>query len=138
MCTAMNENGALGILHRFCSIEQQQQFGKSIKGIYGAAIGVCGDYLERYEAVAEAGATIICIDIACGHHILMQKAIEKINVSKYRDKIHLMAGNVATGDGFVWLAQQNVDSVRVGIGRPVAYAKQELTVEWVFLMLLQY
>lgn len=113
MCNTISKIGGLGIIHRFCSIEKQYEIAKKIDGFYGAAVGVTGDFFERYEAMVEANASIICIDIACGHHILMKKAIERINNSKYRKNIHLMVGNVATGDGFVWLSKQNVDSIRV-------------------------
>ena len=46
MCHAMNEAGGLGILHRYCSIEEQVEFAHGKSYVYAAAIGVTGDYLE--------------------------------------------------------------------------------------------
>lgn len=94
MCITMAKNGALGILHRFCSIDRQQEMGKRINKesvIFGAAIGVSGDFFERFETMIEIGAKIICIDVACGNHILVKKALEKIKGYSKIDHIHLMA-----------------------------------------------
>jgi IMP dehydrogenase len=120
LCTAMHTlNGGMGILHRFNTIEDQVAILKSAlisapEAIIGAAVGVNGDYVERAQAVLEAGASLICIDVAHGHHTLMRRAL--LHLRERHPDTHIMAGNVATLAGFNDLSDWGADSVRVGIG----------------------
>ena len=81
----------------------------------GAAIGVTGDYLERADVLYSSGINLLCVDVAHGDHAYMQSALESLK-SKYNDSVHIMAGNVATLEGFNNLADWGADSIRVGIG----------------------
>lgn len=124
MCIRMDKNGGLGILHRFCSIEEQVFMVKTFfneipDGIIGAAIGANGDYLERAKQLVDAGVKIICVDIAHGHSAIMKLALEELNKILPTD-VHIMAGNVATGIGFIDLEEWGADSVRVGISSGAA------------------
>tara|TARA_R100001509_G_scaffold159936_2_gene127042 strand:+ start:3395 stop:4417 length:1023 start_codon:yes stop_codon:yes gene_type:complete len=116
MANAMSEAGGLGIIHRYNSIEMQAQLAYEVKDITrrAAAIGITGDYLERAEALYSVGVRILCLDVAHGHHILMQKAIS--NIKSLYDDVHIMAGNVATKKGFEDLANWGADSIRCNIG----------------------
>lgn len=115
MAETMAENGGLGIVHRYNTIEQQMATINKMKDCHvGAAIGVTGDFLERAQELINNRVNVICIDVAHGDHILMKKAIEAVR--KLDPAIHIMAGNVATGEAFVRLAQWGADSIRVGIG----------------------
>jgi IMP dehydrogenase len=110
----------LGIIHRYNDIEDQAALVegavKSIPDVLvGAAIGVSGDYVNRARALYRAGAQIICVDIAHGHHAMMRHAL-KVLRNIFGTNIHIMAGNVATREGFDALAEWGADSVRVGIG----------------------
>jgi IMP dehydrogenase len=116
MAYSMNYAGGLGIIHRYNSIEEQvAEVEKAAKGFgpIGAAIGATGDFYERAQAVYVAGANLICIDVAHGFTKLVKESVERIR-SDF--PIHLMVGNVATGDGFEMFHYLGVDSVRVGIG----------------------
>lgn len=119
MASAMNSAGALGVIHRYNSIEEQAKivFDTYTSGVkhVAAAIGMTGDYLERAEMLVDAGADILCIDVAHGHHIMMESALTILR-SKFGQDIHLMAGNVATLEAFDDLASWGADSIRVGIG----------------------
>ena len=42
----------------------------------GAPIGAKGDYLEREAELIRAGVDLVVIDIAHGHSVVMEKAIE--------------------------------------------------------------
>lgn len=82
--------------------------------LVGAAVGVKGDYLERAEALLEAGADAIVVDIAHGHS---NNAINTVNmIKKAFPKSELIAGNVATGEGAKDLIKAGVDAVKVGVG----------------------
>jgi IMP dehydrogenase len=119
MLVAMSQAGGLGIVHRYNSIEAQVALIKIANAEQphhaGAAVGVTGDYLDRARAVVDAGANVICIDVAHGHHVLMEQALKSLR-DALGDSIHLMAGNVATLQGFNDLADWGADSVRVGVG----------------------
>src|SRR5439155_16983281 len=43
-----------------------------------AAVGATGDYLERAVELQRAGADVIVIDIAHGHSLVMDRAIEQL------------------------------------------------------------
>lgn len=114
MALAMTAAGGLGVIHRYCSIPEQVGF-VSYEGVRAAAIGVTGDYLERATALYGAGIRIFCLDVAHGDHVLMRNAIEKLK-EEYGESVHLMAGNVASREGYERLSEWGADSVRVGVG----------------------
>jgi len=116
MANAMHSKGGLGVIHRYNSIEEQTNLVRRVKHEHkAAAIGISGDYLERAAALIAAGAKILCLDVAHGHHILMKEALMKMK-TLYGDDIHLMAGNVATKRGFEDLSKWGADSIRCNIG----------------------
>ncbi len=119
MCRSMDEAGGIGIIHRYNSIEQQaaqaeKAFEVGAKNV-GAAVGVTGDYLDRAIALCGEGVQVVCVDVAHGHHVLVETAIKSLRDS-LGDDVHIMAGNVATLDGFNALAEWGADSVRCNIG----------------------
>ena len=82
--------------------------------LVGAAVGVKGDYLERTEALLEAGADTIVVDIAHGHS---DNAINTVHmIKKTFPNCELIAGNIATGIGAKDLIKAGVDAVKVGVG----------------------
>lgn len=120
MAATMAQLGGLGIIHRYNSIEEQCNLVKSACHLgslstVGAAVGVTGDYEERALALYNSGARVICVDIAHGHHILMRNALGNLR-GCLGDRVHIMAGNVATLEGFNALSDWGADSIRVGIG----------------------
>ena len=116
MAIAMDTVGGLGIVHRYNSIEEQVAMIAVQNGGYkAAAIGVSYDFKARADALVRAGIDVLCLDVAHGHHILMERALKSLKDSYGKD-VHLMAGNVATLEGFNDLADWGADSVRCGIG----------------------
>ena len=116
MANALDYNGGMAIIHRYNSIEVQCKHIESLDADcnVGAAIGVTGDFIERAEMAVLAGANVLCIDVAHGHHSYMRSAL-KILRQKFPD-FHIMAGNVATLEGFDALAHWGANSVRCNIG----------------------
>jgi IMP dehydrogenase len=120
MCRILAEEGALGILHRFQAIDSQEreftltyhQGGASPPPI-GAAIGITGDYRERFQALYAVGSRLFCLDTANGAHLQVERAITWIR-SQASD-VFLIAGNVSSAEAFSWLEEQGVDAIRVGI-----------------------
>ena len=120
MALAMADAGGISIIHRYNTIERQVELIKRVIAEHypinvGAAVGVTGDYLERAYAIRAAGVNTICVDIAHGHHTLMKEARDTLR-NKFSNSLHIMAGNVATLEGFNDLADWGADSIRVGIG----------------------
>ena len=79
MASVMGQLGGLGIIHRYNSIEEQANLVRTVAAPFtlpiAAAIGVTGDYEERACALYDAGARIICVDVAHGHHSLVKNAL---------------------------------------------------------------
>ena len=115
MATCMSDAGGLGIIHRYNTIEQQCNTVNMVHGVKAAAIGMTGDYKERAMALFEAGARILCVDVAHGHHAMMKICLEDLK-STFGDALHVIAGNVATLEAYNDLADWGADSIRVGIG----------------------
>jgi len=80
----------------------------------GGAVGATGDYLERAAELLRAGADVLVVDIAHGHSAVMARAIEQIR--KHCGDVELVAGNVATADGALFLRDRGVNAIKVGIG----------------------
>lgn len=115
MAKAMRDNGGVGVVHRYNDISEQCDMISAADTEVGAAVGVTGDFLERATALFEAGANFICVDVAHGHHILMKEALEALR-AKLPAGYHIMAGNVATLEGFNDLADWGANSIKCNIG----------------------
>jgi len=120
MCLTMAQAGGMGIIHRYNTIEEQVKIAErvfmyNLDATVGAAIGMTGDYMERAQELCDAGVEVLCIDVAHGHHAMMKKCLISLK-EHFGDIIHIMAGNVATLEGFDALASWGADSIRVGIG----------------------
>jgi len=135
--------GGVGCLHRFMSIEEQVNQVKNLKyRIYGegfggpfedwgimlddwhseikqipimVAIGVSETDKERAKKVTEAGANILVIDVAHGHH---KNVIDMIKWCKenLNENVDIIAGNIATAQAALDLEKAGADGLRVGIG----------------------
>lgn len=118
MALAMNQLGAVGILHRFLSIEDQALQIRQLKEkgieIRAASIGVTEDDRTRAKALISAGANLLTIDIAHGHSVSMLETMKW--VKDFAPQISLIAGNVATPDATEELIKHGADAIKVGIG----------------------
>ena len=135
--------GGVGCIHRFMSISEQAEMVSRLRGrIYGdgfggpyenwgvmyddwhseiphipimAAIGVMASDIERAEFLVQAGANIILIDVAHGHH---ENVISMIKWCKEHlpEHVDIIAGNIATAQAAIDLEEAGADGLRVGIG----------------------
>ena len=120
MATAMAKNSGLGIIHRFMPFNKQllevkKAVGENGDVAVGAAIGAKGNVEEEALKLFAAGAVCILIDTANGHSQYAIDAVSRVKKA-LQGLAHIMAGNVATADGFLRLAEAGADSIRVGIG----------------------
>jgi IMP dehydrogenase len=98
------------------NLEKYPYASKDKKGrpLVGSAVGVKGDFMERSEALINAGADVLVVDIAHGHS---ENAINTVkNIKKAFPDCELIAGNVATANGTEDLIKAGVDAVKVGVG----------------------
>ena len=65
--------------------------------------------------LVENGVSVLCLDVAHGHHILVRNALTELR-KRLPSRIHIMAGNVATKKAFYDLSDWGANSIRVGIG----------------------
>jgi IMP dehydrogenase len=98
------------------SLQERPDASKDAKGhlLVAAAIGVRGDYLDRADALREAGADCLFIDIAHGHSTVMEDAV--IQIRKRFADVQLVCGNVATAEGAQFLKDIGADAIKVGVG----------------------
>jgi IMP dehydrogenase len=117
MCKAMSDRGGLGILHRYMSYQDQITKSQDLieeKYNFGVAIASNNGFLTQAESLYSMGVRIFLVDTANGHSDYAIDAVKQLSSSF--PEAHIMAGNIATYDGFKRLAEAGADSIRVGIG----------------------
>lgn len=117
MCETMSRAGGLGILHRYMPYDEQISKAESLVDndvMFGVAIASNNGFLDQAQKLYEVGVRILLVDTANGHGSYAVDAVKALR-DKF-DNVHIMAGNVATADGFARLSAAGADSVRVGIG----------------------
>jgi IMP dehydrogenase len=80
----------------------------------GAAVGVGDDREARVHALLGAGCDVIVIDTAHGHSTRVLDAVKATR--KNFPHCEIIAGNVATAEGYSALVKAGSDAVKVGIG----------------------
>jgi IMP dehydrogenase len=136
--------GGVGCIHRFMSIEEQVEQIKMLRyKIYGdgfggpyedwgimnddwhseiaeipimAAIGVSDLDKVRADKLVEAGANILVIDVAHGHHQNVIDMVKWLKGNTLFQNVDIIAGNIATAEAATDLEQVGADGLRVGIG----------------------
>jgi len=115
----VNKDGKVAGLVTLKDIMKITQFPKATKDAkgrlaVGAAVGVRDKEMRRVEAVLQAGADCIVVDIAHGDSQLEIEMIK--NIRQYFPEAQIVAGNVATADGTMRLIDAGADAVKVGVG----------------------
>ncbi|MFW6052112.1 MAG: IMP dehydrogenase [Myxococcota bacterium] len=82
--------------------------------LVGAAIGARADFLERAQALLEAGADVLVMDIAHAHADVMRDAL--VQFRQRLPDAELVCGNVGTAEGARFVVEHGADAVKVGIG----------------------
>lgn len=137
MAIEIAENGGLGMLHRFNTVDEAcTEFSRVKSAIaeyclvtdergapaeyrIGVSIGVQEGDKGRFESLYKAGARIFCIDVAHGHHVLVRNMIIGIRCicdAKGWENVYVIAGNIATPEAAKDLMSWGADCVKVGIG----------------------
>ncbi len=116
MAAAMWRAGGLGILNRFYPEDQQTRDAYELNQLGQPAILSVGtrNLAASFAQIESPYVTGVCIDIAHGHH---KSVAELINmIAKHFPNKTIIAGNVATEEGFRFLASNGAHAIKVGIG----------------------
>jgi IMP dehydrogenase len=79
-----------------------------------AATSVGEEGVARAEKLIDAGVDLVVVDTAHGHSKRVLDAVTRIK--RLSNRVDVLAGNVATGDGVRALIDHGADAVKVGIG----------------------
>ena len=82
--------------------------------IVGAGINT-QDYMQRVPALLDAGVDILTLDSSEGYSEWQSRALHDIH-DKFGKNVKVGAGNVVDRDGFMFLAENGADFVKIGIG----------------------
>lgn len=120
MALAMHEAGGMGILHRFGSEKDISDDMFALNGAHVPFYISVGtrDIDAAVKRIRQVAYTLpwfagVCIDIAHGHHAKVAELIKRI---KGEVTANIIAGNVATAEGALFLAESGADAIKVGIG----------------------
>jgi IMP dehydrogenase len=80
----------------------------------GAAVGCGADLEERAHALVSAGVDMLVVDSAHGHTKNVHRAVSQLR-AWFKDLL-IVAGNVVTKDGAVFLHDAGADAIKVGVG----------------------
>jgi IMP dehydrogenase len=115
----VSKQGKLIGLITYRDILQLSAFPNAVKDnigrlLVGAALGITKDILDRAAALQTVGVDIVSLDSAHGHS---KGVIEALKLLKKNFKnLPVIAGNIATSQGALALANAGADAVKVGIG----------------------
>lgn len=157
MAMKMYQLGGVGCIHRFMSIEEQSNMIYKLRGIIYeagdpfenagiyrdwpseikqipimAAIGVQEEDKNRAWSLVKAGANILLIDVAHGHH---QNVVDMIKWCKENlpTNVDIIAGNIVTAAAAQELESAGADGLRVGLGGGCFTPKMKVKTEKGFI-----
>jgi IMP dehydrogenase len=119
MAKTMNENGGLGVLHRYISKEQTLDWLRRLDDDNSLPLKYhfpsIGNKPEDREAALEYRefTDCICVDVAHGHS---KETIATVKHLKNAGYANIIAGNVATSDGAYALFEAGANIIKIGIG----------------------
>jgi IMP dehydrogenase len=132
MASAMLKGGGFYVLHRFgtavdvvqASFLARERLLSISEGVRNPEISV--ESLKQLTKFISPDRLVVTIDVAHGHHQRVYDLIQRIR-DEYGWMIRIIAGNVATVEGFAFLAKASANAIKVGIGPGAACTTREVT-----------
>jgi IMP dehydrogenase len=119
MAMTFDQSGSLAFHHRFLPRETLCLYAENfihhnLANIFAFSVGIKNEDLECAKEVFDTVGekSVILVDIAHAHTKMMGEFIDKIKSIGFET---LVAGNVATPEGYQFLIEHGADAVRVGI-----------------------
>ena len=125
MAQAMEKLGGLGIVHRYLATGARLDQLQKLKDCRyrSLAVGITAEEIKVGKALIDAGANVLCLDVAHGHSTMMERALGELKNHALKNakpsplpKVVLIAGNVATPEASTDLVKWGADVIKVGIG----------------------
>ena len=115
MAETFDDSGSLAFCHRFLSRDQLVFLAQGQKlNYFPYSIGIKEEDLDTAKDIFNilGDKAIVLIDIAHGHSKKMGEFVTKVKNIGYKT---VVAGNVATVEGYQFLSNAGADAVRVGV-----------------------
>ncbi len=114
MCKAMSKRGAMGVLHRFNSIEDNAVEFQRWKDA-AVSVGLGTNELGRAAVLLEHGANIFFLDVAHGAQL---RVAEQYKQLKELGCPYVVVGNFANPESISQFLDHtgNVDGIKIGVG----------------------
>ena len=141
MAIEIVKSGGIAIIHRFMSYENRldayneamkfAQLGKihpsvdilepsdlrtAYVGFAVVSIGCSKEEVFIAKKLIDAGVMALCIDVANGYSDAVSDAIFELRNYQSNRPLWIIAGNIATVEGFQFLVDAGADTVKIGIG----------------------
>lgn len=136
MAAAMYRANAYGVLHRFDTpkhlednVVETLELNMATPIAISVGVKDWDETKKLLDSLVVYGIHSVCVDVAHGHHELVQSTISNIRewAINSGEDLYIIAGNVATAQGFYDLAKWGADAIRVGIGPGSACITRETT-----------
>ncbi|MDR1009348.1 MAG: IMP dehydrogenase [Rickettsiales bacterium] len=117
MGAAMARAGGCAVIHKNLPPARQAEevaFVKSSGGIVAAAVGVGEKEIDRAKLLVDSGADALVVDTAHGHSKGVGDTVAALR--KLYPKLTIIAGNVATAEGALFLESAGASVIKVGMG----------------------
>ncbi len=118
MAIKMAQLGGLGIIHKNMTAAKQAAEVKKVanKNLQvGAAVSVGDEQFERAVKLVAAGAQMLIVDSAHGHSKGVLDQVKRLK-KKFKKKVVIVGGNVASPEGTDALIKAGADVVKIGVG----------------------
>lgn len=138
MADAMWRNGGFYSLHRFMQKERLYEIVNKLVSLenplpmlVSLSIGVrnWSEELEKIQHISKFGGgcidrLVVTVDVAHGHHRNVGDMVKRLKDMGIQ---RVIAGNVATAEGYLFLEDAGADAIKVGIGPGSVCTTREVT-----------
>lgn len=115
MANTLAKLGAIGIVHRFNTIEAQMaEMSKISAGLRAAAVGVAESHQRAEHLYYNSGVTIFAVDVSHGDNLFVLRRIESLK--KLFPNAFIIGGSVVTKAAVRRQLSAGAAAIRVGIG----------------------
>ena len=124
MAQFMTDNGGLGVIHRYMTLEEQlAQVRKVDGGLVGVAIGNI-ESADELKQLADANVTVLVMDVAHGD---TKRTFKTIEIAKANTNLPITSGNIVTTEAAQRSKDAGADILKVGIGPGACCTTRKVT-----------
>ena len=109
--SALQEHGGYHIIHRYMSIQDRVKHSLASNK---SCVAIGCNELDSLDLFVNEGITDFCLDVAHAHTKLVGDTVKELK--RRYPHAFVIAGNIATQEGYEFLCDKGADMIRVGIG----------------------